>query len=304
MNKILIGTGGWGYFPSVEKPSLRLYSKIFNFVEVNSTFYHYPQIKIVENWRRNVPESFTFSVRCHQDLTHQIGIKPTDQAYEIFYVMLTYCRILKSPYLVLETPTKFVLNHKNYKETREFLSTIDLKGINLVWEYRAPITPTVTNLMQKFGIIQCIDLSRQQPAFNLEVTYSRLFGKGKHNIYQFTDEEIIEIDRKAKETDSKTIILSYHGTRMITDAARHVQYEKTGQFPQVTAYTGLESAKAVLFEDTKFPISKTQLTINQGWKVIDLTKDKRIHLSQILSAIPNKTYSNLEEVISEMKAII
>ncbi len=41
-----------------------------------------------------VPADFTFSVRCHQDLTHRIGLKPVDEAYEVFYKMKAYCDAL------------------------------------------------------------------------------------------------------------------------------------------------------------------------------------------------------------------
>jgi uncharacterized protein YecE (DUF72 family) len=38
----LVGTGGWAYFKVSDKPSLKAYSEVFNFVEVNHTFYEYP----------------------------------------------------------------------------------------------------------------------------------------------------------------------------------------------------------------------------------------------------------------------
>jgi uncharacterized protein YecE (DUF72 family) len=78
----LIGTGGWAYFKVPGKPSLKAYSEVFNFVEVNYTFYEYPDTRMVEQWRRAVPEDFIFAVRCHQDLTHRIGLKPVDEAWQ------------------------------------------------------------------------------------------------------------------------------------------------------------------------------------------------------------------------------
>jgi uncharacterized protein YecE (DUF72 family) len=74
----LVGTGGWAYFNVPGKQPLKAYSEVFNFVEVNYTFYEYPDVRRVERWRRAVPEDFTFSVRCNQDLTHTIGLKPVD----------------------------------------------------------------------------------------------------------------------------------------------------------------------------------------------------------------------------------
>jgi uncharacterized protein YecE (DUF72 family) len=298
----LVGTGGWAYFKVRNKPSLKVYSKLFNFVEVNYTFYELPRIQMVERWRRAVPREFTFSVRCPQDLTHKIGLRPTNQAYEIFYHMRTYCEILKAPYLVIETPSKYVLNQENVKDVKDFFSTINLKGIKLVWEYRAPITQTVTCLMQEFGIIHCVDISRVKPADWLDVGYTRLFGKGKHNIYQFTDEELVEIDRNASESNAKVVVMSYHGARMNSDAVRYAQYKKTGKFLPTTAYTGLDSARAVLSEDAVFPSTKQLLISDQGWKVVDLSSEKRVHLSDLLSKIPEKTYFSLNDVVNALEA--
>jgi uncharacterized protein YecE (DUF72 family) len=59
----LIGTGGWAYFRVPNKPSLKVYSEVFNFVEVNYTFYEFPNNRMVKGWRKTVPKDFTFSVR-------------------------------------------------------------------------------------------------------------------------------------------------------------------------------------------------------------------------------------------------
>ncbi len=64
------------------------------------------------------------------------------------------------------------------------------KGIRLVWEVRARVTSEWTGLMRDLGIVHAVDLSREKPIVSSNVMYSRLFGKGKHNIYQFTDEEL------------------------------------------------------------------------------------------------------------------
>ena len=300
----LIGTGGWAYFKIPNKLPLKAYSELFNFVEVNYTFYEYPQSRLVESWRRTVSADFIFSVRCHQDLTHRVGFVPTNQANEIFLQMQQYCKILNSSFLVLETPATYSINKENEKDLQDFFSSLSLGGLRLVWEYRAPINQTVIDLMQNFGIIQCVDLSKQKPCFNLDITYSRLFGKGRHNIYQFTDDELKEINQKAEQTNSKTVVLSYHGAKMNTDAARFKHYKDTGKFLPVTFYTGADSAKAVLGEDAQFPATRSELTLDQGWKVIDIDSDHRGHLSEILEKIPNRAYWCLEDVITELRAVL
>lgn len=300
----LVGTGGWAYFKVPEKPSLKAYSEVFNFVEVNYTFYEYPNSRLVEGWRKTVPQNFTFSVRCHQDLTHKIGLKPVNEAYSVFGQMVTYCRLLDSPFLVLETPANYVLDHSAIGSARDFFASLNLQGVRLVWEIRTPATEQVVDLMSDFNIIHSVDISKEKLPDWQDVGYTRLFGKGKHNIYQFTDEELQEIDKNASKAKAKVVAMSYHGLRMNTDALRFKHYKLNGKFLPVTAYTGVDSARAVLSEDAVFPATKQSLIADQGWKVVDLTAEKRVHLSELLSKIPEKTFTSLEEVIGSIKSTL
>jgi uncharacterized protein YecE (DUF72 family) len=304
LTKHLVGTGGWAYFKVPNKPSLKAYSEVFNFVEVNYTFYEYPDMQMVEQWQRTVPEDFTFAVRCHQDLTHRIGLKPVDEAYYVLSRMIAYCGILDAPFLVLETPASYVMNQEEVVRARDFLSSSNLRGVRLVWEVRAPVTAMVVDLLRDFNAIQCVDLSIETPSLESDIVYTRLFGKGKHNIYQFTDKELLAVDQEIESISPRIATLSYHGVRMNTDATRYIQYKKTGTFIPVTSFTGVDSARAVLSEDAHFPSSKSELIENQGWKVIDLTLDERVHLSELLSKVPDKTYNSVDEVTEALEAVM
>jgi uncharacterized protein YecE (DUF72 family) len=299
----LVGTGGWAYFTVAGKSSLRAYSRVFNFVEVNYTFYEYPEIQMAECWRRTVPKDFTFAVRCHQDLTHRIGLKPVDEAFYMLGRAISCCAILRAPFLVLETPASYELDGKRLKDARDFLQSANLKGTRLVWEIRGSITAETANLMRDLDVVQCVDLSREMPKVASDVVYSRLFGKGQQNIYQFTDEELVDIAEKANKLSAKVVALSYHGVRMNSDAARFLSYRKTGQFMPVTSFTGADSVRAVLLEDARFPSSKSELIEQQGWKVVDVTLEKNVHLSELLSKLPEGFFSSVNDVVQGLEAI-
>ena len=301
MVKYRIGTGGWAYFNVQGNSSLKTYSKVFNFVEVNRTFYEYPAQRMVERWRKMVPKDFMFTVRCHRNLTHRIGLKPAEQAYDVFNRTIQCCRLLEAPFLHLETPESYDLEKPALEQARDFFSTVSLKGVRLAWEVRSTLTEEIKKLMQDFGIVHSVDLSREQPAYSSDTVYTRLFGKGRHNIYQFTDDELVGIDQKIVKSEAKAVIASFHGLRMNTDALRFKQYKESGIFPTVTPFVGAESARSVLQEDAVFPSSKQELIEDQGWKIIDLTTDKRVHLSEILARIPEKIYNTLEEVIQTLE---
>jgi uncharacterized protein YecE (DUF72 family) len=301
LTKYLIGTGGWAYFRVPGQPSLRAYSRIFDFVEVNYTFYKYPDMRMAEHWRRTVPSDFTFTVRCHQDLTHRIGLKPVQEAYAVFSQMIGVCRVLRAPFLHLETPARYTFDDQTIREAREFFSTVDLKGVRLAWEIRGKLTEKVVNLMKDIGIVHSVDLSNEIPAFQSDAVYTRLFGKGKHNIYQFTDEELEEIDQRIVKSEAKIVVATFHGLRMNTDVGRFKTYKEKGVFLPVTSFTGVDSARFVLSEDAHFPSTKAELIEHQGWKVIDLESDERIHLSELLSKLPEKTYHSVDEVVHELE---
>jgi uncharacterized protein YecE (DUF72 family) len=126
--------------------------------------------------------------------------------------MVSYCEVLDATFLVLETPASYVFDREDVDRARDLLSSANLRGVRLVWEARARITPAVIDLMQDLNIVHCVDLSRGKPSFDSDVVYSRLFGKGKHNLYQFTDEELMEIDKNA-QSSHRVIAMSYHGAR-------------------------------------------------------------------------------------------
>jgi hypothetical protein len=195
------------------------------------------------------------------------------------------------------------MNQGEVDAARDFLSSANLRGVRLVWEVRAPVTAAVVDLMRDFTAIQCVDLSIETPSVESDIVYSRLFGKGKHSIWQFTDDELLTVDKEIESISPRIAALSYHGVRMNTDAARYMQYERTGKFIPVTAFTGVNSARAVLAEDAQFPMSKSELIEKQGWKVVDLNVDKRVHLSELLVKIPKKTYNGIDEVAEALEAV-
>jgi len=304
--KYLLGAGGWAYFQVPGMHPLVAYSKAFDFVEVNSTFYEIPSLKLAESWRMLVPPNFDFAVRCNKALTHEYRFQPSPEAFEVLKRMIAICNTLKAEILHLQTPPTFQPTETNAELIRNFFSSADLKGVRVALEIRGgkrPINPDLVKMMQDYNMIHCVDLSKdEEPAYKSDILYSRLFGKGPHNIYQPTDEELGRIDRKASREDHKTVAISFHFVRMYKDAARFKIYKQTGKFPMVTKSTGLGSLMEVLREDAKFPSTKTELIRHQGWKLIDLTKGERVHASYMLEKLPEKTYNSVNEVVQRLES--
>jgi uncharacterized protein YecE (DUF72 family) len=74
-----VGTSGYSYkewkgsfYPEKipAKDMLRFYSERLSTVEINATFYRLPQKSTLENWKEQVPQSFRFSLKAPQRITH------------------------------------------------------------------------------------------------------------------------------------------------------------------------------------------------------------------------------------------
>jgi uncharacterized protein YecE (DUF72 family) len=309
MKEYLIGTGGWAYFRIPRLKSLVAYSRVFNFVEVNSTFYQMPPLEKVERWRKLVPPDFKFSVRAHQAITHRYKLEPVEQTFEVFEQMEQICGKLGADILHLQVPSSFKFTNTSINNLRSLLSSVNLQKLRLALEMRgkrsSQLPIQLIKTMQEHNIIHCVDLSKSEaPTYESDILYTRLFGKGKHNVYQPTDDELQEIDKKAMNGEPEKTVMSFHFVKMYKDAARLKTYKQTGKFPRVTGSTGLASLEEILGEDARFPSTREELVRNQGWKVFDLTENERVHARDLLDQLPKGTYNDLSEVSQELKTKI
>lgn len=304
MTEFLIGTGGWAYFKILNTPPLEAYSKAFNFVEVNSTFYEIPKINTVKSWRKIVPKDFEFSVRCNQKLTHELQFDSTDETFSIFQMMVKICNILESEILHFQTPPSFNYNSTNIEKVRNFFLSTKKTNLRFALENRSlsPISSNFVTLLEDLDMLHCVDLLKGiEPAYDSDVLYTRIFGKGFHNVYQPLDSELKQIDEKASKDSLKKSVITMHSNRMFKDAARFKIYKESGEFPMVTHSTGVESLAEVLKEDAKFPSNKTELIEHQGWKIIDLTSNLRIRASDLLQILPEKIYYKIEDLLQSLE---
>jgi len=307
LKEYLIGTGGWAYFQVPGLHPLVAYSKAFNFVEVNSTFYQMPSLKEVENWRKLVPPDFQFTVRANRRITHELKLEPSPEAFEIFEAMKRTCDILNTNILHFQVPPSVSQSQTLNQRLRDFLGSVNAEGLKLAFEIRgisaSELSPELVKVMQDHNMVNCVDLSKgEMPAFESDTLYSRLFGKGYHNLYQPADEELVEIDKKATSGNFQKIVMSFHFVRMYKDAARLKIYKQTGKFPKVTRSTGLMSLEEVLSEDAKFPVTKQELISSQGWKLFDVTEDERVHAKEVLQGLPEGKYNNVDKVIETLRS--
>jgi uncharacterized protein YecE (DUF72 family) len=89
-----IGTSGWSYtsWQGVFYPEklenkwwLPYYSQVFDYVEIDSTFYQIPSINMVKLWNARTPRNFRFSAKFPRVITHEKKFRNCEKELESFY---------------------------------------------------------------------------------------------------------------------------------------------------------------------------------------------------------------------------
>ena len=93
MTNLIVGTSGYSYkewkgsfYPEkiAAKDMLSYYASRLPAVEINNTFYRLPQQTMVESWKTQVPDTFRFSVKAPQRITHFKRLKDAEEVTKYF----------------------------------------------------------------------------------------------------------------------------------------------------------------------------------------------------------------------------
>jgi uncharacterized protein YecE (DUF72 family) len=89
-----IGCSGWSYsawqgpfYPADIESSqwLNHYAHIFDYVEIDSSFYRMPNLFTVKNWYKRTPENFRFTAKFPKIITHDKRLKDANRELERFF---------------------------------------------------------------------------------------------------------------------------------------------------------------------------------------------------------------------------
>ncbi|MDX1534131.1 MAG: DUF72 domain-containing protein [Thermoplasmata archaeon] len=224
VEEMRVGTGGWAYFQVPGMDSLEGYARAFDYVEVNSTYYQIPPLDMARSWRRRVPEAFAFTIRCHRGITHAHAFDPTDRVVDQLEQMLRISEALRAEALHFLTPSRFRFGPDDVLNLGRLLDAVTSHKVPLALEARAyvgePLPSDLRALMEDRALIHAVDVSKEDPQVPSPTLYTRLFGKGHHTVYQFSNEELEQIYEKGEAGDYRRALFTFHGVRMYSDAGR------------------------------------------------------------------------------------
>lgn len=141
MNRLYVGTMGWSYNfwvgklyqeGTASKDFLTEYSKQFNTVEVDSTFYRIPSKDIVTKWKEQTSTAFLFSAKFQKIITHVKMLQDCEREVNVFIERISSLQGKLGP-LLLQFPYAFRPEHVHL--LRNFLPTLP-KGYRFVVEVR------------------------------------------------------------------------------------------------------------------------------------------------------------------------
>ena len=118
MGEIILGTSGWSYkdwegiFYKPGESKFRKYCQVFNAVEIDSTFYSYPNPEFIEGLAKAAPEGFTFAAKIPSLITHDkkldIGKAVEKDLTRFLELMSPLKNSKKLGPLLIQLPPKFV----------------------------------------------------------------------------------------------------------------------------------------------------------------------------------------------------
>jgi len=151
--RVQVGCQGWNYDDWVTKPAdaarvfypqgtraagmLELYARVFQSVEVDSTFYAVPSAATVDGWAKRTPHRFTFSLKLPQEITHERSFG--SGSVRVLEEFCEHARLLNEKLAVtlIQLPPQFTATQENTRLLESFLPRLP-RDMRFSIEFRSP----------------------------------------------------------------------------------------------------------------------------------------------------------------------
>ena len=159
-----VGCQGWNYedwvtgpaadetvfYPRGTRPNgmLRTYTRAYETVEIDSTFYAVPSAATVDGWHKRTPPRFTFALKLPQQITHEFGLRAGGA--DTLAEFCDHARLLhdKLAAVLIQLPPRFEAAPENLRALENFLPRLP-RDMPFAVEFRHAswITDEVLNLL-------------------------------------------------------------------------------------------------------------------------------------------------------------
>lgn len=211
---IYLGTSGWSYkdwvgkfYPKNLKQNewLVFYSKQFDTVEVNASFYRLPFENMVKGWKNKTPNDFVLTFKGSNLITHKKKLKDVDDYLEKFFDRINIAGE-KVGVVLWQLPPKF---KKDFNLLEDFLNKLDSDFKNCIeFRNKSWFDDETYRLLEKYNVAFCI-ISAPDFETKIKVTtdfaYIRWHGKDDWYRYNYSKEELNGWATKIKNLDVEDV---------------------------------------------------------------------------------------------------
>jgi uncharacterized protein YecE (DUF72 family) len=156
-----VGTSGWSYppssglgswtgifYPLTKTDELKFYSRYFNAVEINSTFYRPCPPKTAESWAKRAPADFEFTIKAWQQFTHKKGEWTTEEVEEFKQGISPLAEANKLGCILFQFPASFRHTPEMMDRLKSLLSVFEdfPKAVELRHQSWEDVLPTLESL--------------------------------------------------------------------------------------------------------------------------------------------------------------
>jgi len=184
--RLCIGTqgfssGDWGgtFYPpgTAARDFLAFYARVFDTVEINTTFYSVPSPRTLQGWAQRVPPAFTFSLKVPRVITHEKSLAGVEGDLSLF---LDRARLLgdRLGALLVQLPPSFVRSSED--RLRAFLRLLPTDmPFAIEFRHASWQNEEIYALLRQYGVAWCVSHWQALApvvAVTADMAYFRLVG--------------------------------------------------------------------------------------------------------------------------------
>ncbi|PWN62931.1 DUF72 domain-containing protein [Chryseobacterium viscerum] len=210
------------------KDFLSLYSKTFNAVEINSTFYRKPTAKTLQKWYDETPEAFRFFIKIPKSITHENRLENSKEEIAVFCNHIQSNLKEKLSGFLYQFPPSFKNTPEN---TERIINSMDHAFLNVIeFRHRSWWQKEVFDLLKAHNIVFSGvsfpgDLPEDIIINHPQTLYYRLHGKPMLYKSEYSENFMNELAEKIKN-HKQTLFIFFNNT-WGTAAIRNALYLKS-----------------------------------------------------------------------------
>ncbi|WP_426478349.1 DUF72 domain-containing protein [Chryseobacterium sp. CBSDS_008] len=191
------------------KDFLSLYSRIFNSVEINSTFYRKPISKTLLKWHDETPDEFRFFIKIPKSITHQNRLENSREEIAVFCDHIQTGLKDKLSGFLYQLPPSFKNTAEN---TERIINNIDHAFLNVIeFRHSSWWQKEIFDLLKKHNIVFSGvsfpgDLPEEVITNHPEILYYRLHGKPVLYKSEYSENFLNELAEKIKDSRQTAFI--------------------------------------------------------------------------------------------------